>query len=166
MQQDNTYELNKSAVKSPKRQTYRAQSELPTQYVQYYRTSGRTARNTSELPFLGKTQNFQKHVLWNFHATHPRYFRYAELPTAKPRYFRRAAVPFLSSSTSDFHLTVPVRSTLSHEEQARYYRQQNHGTTASQEKSNLPKHRKHLLWNLRTATCWPELPERSSTATR
>ena len=142
MQQDKTYELNKSAVKSSKRQTYRAQSELPTHYVRYDRTSGRAARNTSELPFLRKSQNFQKHALWNFHAAHPRYFRYAELQTAKPRYFRPAAVPFLSSSTSGFHLTVPVRSNLSHEEQARYYRRQTHSTTASQEKPNFQNNEK------------------------
>ena len=84
MQQDNTYELKKPAVKSPKRQTYRVQSELPPLYSRYYRSRGRTAQNKAELPFLGISQNFQKHAFWKIRtALLRRYFRNAVLPHYK-----------------------------------------------------------------------------------
>ena len=83
MQLDKTYELNKSAVKSPKRQTYIVQTELPPLYSRYYRTCGRTAQCIAIIPLFGKSQIFQKHALWNFHTAHTRYFHYAVLPRHK-----------------------------------------------------------------------------------
>ena len=60
MQQDNADEFNLSSVKFPKRQLSRAQTELPPLYPRYYRTRGRTAHNTAELPLIGKSQNLPK----------------------------------------------------------------------------------------------------------
>ena len=127
MQQDKTYELNKSAVKSSKRQTYRAQSELPTHYVRYNRTSGRAARNTSELPFLGKSQNFQKHALWNFHTAHPRYFLYAELPTCGRSVTQLLYIRFSLNSTCQKHSLSQRTSVVLPSANPRYYRTR--GTT-------------------------------------